>query len=69
MIKERERMKKRQVKPLLRRTILKQRLFSLPDNVTLDEAKRSLKTVVFVRNPLDRLASAYYEKLFRKNFR
>ena len=69
MVREREKMKSKNVQPLLRRFMLKERLFSLPQEMTLEDAKAEMVTVAFVRHPLERLASAYYEKLFRKNFR
>ena len=45
--------------------MMKQRMFRFPPNLTLEEAARSFVTVAFVRDPWDRFASAFFEKLRR----
>lgn len=53
-----------------RRNLMKRDLYPLPDNANLDEAAdEELIAFTFVRNPFDRFASAYYDKMVGKNWR
>ena len=49
---------------------MKHDLYPLPNQMDLDEAaNEKLITFTFVRNPFDRFASAYYDKMTGRNWK
>ena len=51
-----------------RRRTMKETLYPFPEDLSLEELKRDFLTFAFVRDPKERFASAYFEKMRRPDW-
>ena len=58
-------MKKRKVDPSEWRPIMRQKWFHIENDSSIQEANEKLLSFVFVRDPISRIISSYYDKMFR----